>query len=241
MQLPEIALCPVLWRLSILEKRHCPLTTQAIKKPPPPFIIISAHTLHCQSLSAPACQAEQLCRTQPAVHRYHLSHFTSRNFPDPLERLQESPISYYWSHPDDKNNNNNKKIHPTAPEEISTEFTVAQKTHSCEWEWVISQQELGPIRLHHTPFLFWDTKKELVICTWGCAFLTHVRTSNLFLPTDRQTMPYSLLPYKAYTLENEAFCFQALPCGQDLPTLGCISSPQAVQCSRDTNYFILLL
>lgn len=194
MQLPEIALCPVLWRLSILEKRHCPLTTQAIKKPPPPFIIISAHTLHCQSLSAPACQAEQLCRTQPAVHRYHLSHFTSRNFPDPLERLQESPISYYWSHPDDKNNNNKKKIHPTAPEEISTEFTVAQKTHSCEWEWVISQQELGPIRLHHTPFLFWDTKwtgdLHLRVCLPNsCKNLKHLSS---YRQTDNAILPFTL-------------------------------------------------
>lgn len=50
---PQIVLCPILWRLSILEKRHHPLTTQAIKKPHPPFIIISMNTLlysHCALL-----------------------------------------------------------------------------------------------------------------------------------------------------------------------------------------------
>lgn len=88
--------------------------------------------------------------------------------------------------------------------------------------------------LYTFPFLRY--KKELVTCTWACAFLTHVRTSNLFLPTDRQTKPYSLLPYNACALENEAFCFQALPCGQNPPRLGCIPSLQAVQGSKDTNY-----
>lgn len=44
---PEIVLCPVLWRLSILEKRHHPLPTQAIKKPHPPSITISRNTLLC--------------------------------------------------------------------------------------------------------------------------------------------------------------------------------------------------
>lgn len=39
---PGIVLCPTLWRLSILKKRHRPPTTQAIKKPRPPSITVPA-------------------------------------------------------------------------------------------------------------------------------------------------------------------------------------------------------
>lgn len=194
MQLPEIALCPVLWRLSILEKRHCPLTTQAIKKPPPPFIIISAHTLHCQSLSAPACQAEQLCRTQPAVHRYHLSHFTSRNFPDPLERLQESPISYYWSHPDDKNNNNKKKSIPQPQKKLAQSSQWLRRLTAVNGnEWSHSKS-WGPsgciIRLSFSEIQKRTGDLHLRVCLPNsCKNLKHLSS---YRQTDNAILPFTL-------------------------------------------------
>lgn len=76
---PEIVLCPILWRLSIPEKRHCPLTTQAIKKPHPPFIIISMNTLLCSH-----------CALLPARGRNPLKNTTCSTFLPPVMLQQQS-------------------------------------------------------------------------------------------------------------------------------------------------------
>lgn len=125
----EIALCPILWRLSILEKRHSRLTTQAIKKPHPPFIIISTNTLLCSH-----------CALLPARERNPPRSTTCSTFLPPVivqqqsfskrtpETLWESPKIHFvtanwWQE--------KKKFPPTVPEEISAMFTVARRIHSC--------------------------------------------------------------------------------------------------------------
>lgn len=126
---PEIVLCPILWRLSILEKRHRPLTTQAIKNPHPPFIIISANTLlhsHCALL--------------PARKHSPLKSTTCSMFPPPVilqqqsfskctpETLRESPKTHFIAA---NLMTIKKEFLPTVPEEISSMFTVAHRIHRC--------------------------------------------------------------------------------------------------------------
>lgn len=96
---PEIVLCPILWRLSILEKRHCPLTTQAIKKPYPPFIIISMDTLlcsHCALLPARGCnpQKNTTCSTF-----LHVSRWNSRAFANACQRPCEKDPKHTFLQP----------------------------------------------------------------------------------------------------------------------------------------------
>lgn len=188
---PEIVLCPTLWRLSILKKRHRPPTTQAIKKPRPPSITIPA--------KAPLCTQG---RAQPAACSHRLSRCNSRGFPSARQRPCEKAPKHtslqpvWWQ---------GKKI-PFPP----SQKKLAQRS---QWRaglgavlWPVTGNRWSPSRrivadeAISYPLSFLRYEKGLVIYLthcW-CALLTDGRNSELFPPPGRQSGIPFYLTWRAF-------------------------------------------